>query len=292
MINRQLIKQRLKETVGTTPYSRFAEKADIPTSTFSRAYKGSEILNYEHLFKLREAYGVSVGWLLGMEDKHYTELPINGFASCGLAQGWFTEEKFSKTTLIPYFLAKPGDFGVYAKGESMVPVGINPGSLCIVSTSKPVEVGKAVMVRANYYRKNKNEPMATIKVLESETESSYFLKGWFPAENDLPATSFIDERPKDAVTFIAPVTNVIDTEIVSAQPESSEKTLYSKDIIGMCLDVLDDIRGTVDSEKYLEIFDYLYRKIANSEDPDLNTVADIVRMMAGIPQKSGLPSKK
>ena len=79
-----------------------------------------------------------------------SDLPIRGFASCGVAQGWFVEEKHPKTVFVPSAFAMPSCFGILAKGDSMIPAGIESGDLCIVDSGRPVECGKPVMVRAGF----------------------------------------------------------------------------------------------------------------------------------------------
>ena len=279
VLNRAIIQKHLQETVGQTPISRFAKETGIPLSTLSRAYNGTDVLNLEHLEKIHRRFGTSVAWLLDLDGESFSELPILGFASCGVAQGWFTEEKFSKTVLIPASFANDGAFGVYAKGDSMIPSGIESGDLCVVDSSKPVEIGKPVMVRADWFYKGKNTPMATIKVLESENESSYFLKGWFPAQDGLPATVFIDERPKTAVTFIAPVVKVVKNAKATDDSPSSDSVPYDKNVLALCFEALKPVFADLESEKFTSILDCLYRKVLKSGDKDLSAVSEIVKLL-------------
>ena len=152
-MNRTAIQSRLREIVGKMPLSRFAKESGIPLSTLSRAYNGAEILNLEHMHKICVRFGVPLTWLLAEDDGELSELPILGFASCGLAQGWFVEENHPRTALVHACFANSDCFGVLAKGDSMVPAGIESGDLCIIDSSKPVECGKPVMVRADWFYK-------------------------------------------------------------------------------------------------------------------------------------------
>ena len=279
VLNRAIIQKHLQKTVGQTPLSRFAKETGIPLSTLSRAYNGTDVLNLEHLEKIHRRFGTSVAWLLDLDGETLTELPILGFASCGVAQGWFAEEKFSKTVLIPASFANDGAFGVYAKGDSMIPSGIESGDLCIIDSSKPVECGKTVMVRADWFYKGKNTPMATIKVLESENESSYFLKGWFPAQDGLPATFFIDERPKTAITFIAPVVKVVKGGKTVNDSASSDSLPYDKDVLALCFDALKPVFMDLESEKFTSILDCLYRKVMVSGEKDMTILTEIVKLL-------------
>lgn len=279
MLNRAIIQKHLQETVGKTPLSRFAKETGIPLSTLSRAYNGTDVLNLEHLEKIHRRFGTSVAWLLDLDGEALAELPIRGFASCGVAQGWFTEEKFSKTVLLPASFANDGAFGVYAKGDSMIPAGIESGDLCVIDSSKPVERGAAVMVRADWFYKGRNTPMATIKVLESETESSYFLKGWFPAQDGLPATSFIDERPKSAITFIAPVVKVVKAGKTRNDSADAASIPYDKNVLALCFDALRPVFMDLESEKFTSILDCLYRKVMISGEKDLSAITEIVKLL-------------
>lgn len=254
VLNRAIIQKHLQETVGQTPLSRFAKETGIPLSTLSRAYNGTDVLNLEHLEKIHRRFGTSVAWLLDLDGETLTELPILGFASCGA-------------------------FGVYAKGDSMIPSGIESGDLCIIDSSKPVECGKPVMVRADWFYKGKNTPMATIKVLESENESSYFLKGWFPAQDGLPATFFIDERPKTAITFIAPVVKVVKGGKTVNDSASSDSLPYDKDVLALCFDALKPVFMDLESEKFTSILDCLYRKVMVSGEKDMTILTEIVKLL-------------
>ncbi len=279
VLNRAIIQKHLQKTVGKMPLSRFAKETGIPLSTLSRAYNGTDVLNLEHLEKIHRRFGTSVAWLLDLDGDALAGLPIRGFASCGVAQGWFTEENFSKTVLVPASFAGRGAFGVYAKGDSMIPAGIESGDLCIVDSSQAVEYGSAVMVRADWFYKGKNTPMATIKILESENESSYFLKGWFPAQDGLPATSFMDERPKTAITFIAPVVKVVKAGENGADTADSDSIPYDKNVLALCFDALKPVYMDLESEKFTSILDCLYRKVMISGKTDVDTVAEIVKLL-------------
>lgn len=279
MLNRTAIQSRLREIVGKMPLSRFAKESGIPLSTLSRAYNGAEILNLEHMHKICVRFGVPLTWLLAEDGGELSELPILGFASCGLAQGWFVEENHPRTALVHACFANSDCFGVLAKGDSMVPAGIESGDLCIIDSSKPVECGKPVMVRADWFYKGKNTPMATIKILESESESAYFLKGWFSARDGLPATSFIDERPKSAITFIAPVIRVVKVRSEQSRQIDSESILYDKEVLALCFEALKPVFTDLESEKFTSILDCLYRKVLKSGEKDLSVVAEIVKLL-------------
>lgn len=135
------------------------------------------------------------------------------------------------------------------------------------------------MVRADWFYKGKNTPMATIKVLESENESSYFLKGWFPAQDGLPATFFIDERPKTAITFIAPVVKVVKGGKTVNDSASSDSLPYDKDVLALCFDALKPVFMDLESEKFTSILDCLYRKVMVSGEKDMTILTEIVKLL-------------
>ena len=276
MLNRTAIQSRLREIVGKMPLSKFAKETGIPLSTLSRAYNGTEILNLDHMHKICDRFGVPLMTLLAQDDGVLSELPIRGFASCGVAQGWFVEEKHPKTVFVPSAFAMPSCFGILAKGDSMIPAGIESGDLCIVDSGRPVECGKPVMVRADWFYKGKNTPMAAIKILESETESSYFLKGWFSAQDGLPATSFTDERPKSAVTFIAPVVKAVK---IRNERNDSDSIPYNKDVLALCFEALKPVFMDLESEKFTSILDCLYQKVLKSGEKDLSVITEIVKLL-------------
>lgn len=132
MLNRTAIQSRLREIVGKMPLSKFAKETGIPLSTLSRAYNGTEILNLDHMHKICDRFGVPLMTLLAQDDGVLSELPIRGFASCGVAQGWFVEEKHPKTVFVPSAFAMPSCFGILAKGDSMIPAGIE-SVICALS---------------------------------------------------------------------------------------------------------------------------------------------------------------
>lgn len=273
MIDIRLFSERLREIVGTDGATRFARDVGIPDSTFSRAFNGKEVLNWEHLERIERTKGVSPAWLLGLADK-CSELPLNGFASCGLAQGWFSEQKTGQTVLIADYDPRPGDFAVYAKGESMVPAGIENGALCIVSPSSPIRAGKPVFVRAEFYNKGERQEIGTVKLFDSEDADSYRLSGWLPPADGPRQTSFCDIRPKSAVLFIAPVVRTYN--IAKAPLKCSDPVPYNKEAVGICLNLLKPYYGKTNNERLTALFDSLYRKIQDSEPADWRTVAEMI----------------
>lgn len=231
------------------------------------------------MHKICARFNVPLTFLLAEDADELSELPILGFASCGLAQGWFVEENHPRTALVHACFANSDCFGVLAKGDSMGPAGIESGDLCVIDSSKPVEPGKPVMVRADWFYKGKNTPTATIKILESESESAYFLKGWFPVRDGLPAASFIDERPKSAVTFIAPVVKVVKVRSEQGKQTDSESILYNKDVLALCFEALKPVFADLEAEKFTSILDCLYRKVLKSGEKDLSAVSEIVKLL-------------
>ena len=273
MIDSRLFSERLREIVGTEAATRFAKEVGIPDSTFSRAFNGKEILNWEHLERIERIKGVSPAWLLGLTDK-CSELPLNGFASCGLAQGWFSEQETGGTVLIADYDPRPDDFAVYAKGESMRPAGIENGALCIVAPSSPIRTGKPVFVRAEFFNKGKRQEIGSIKLLDSDDSDSFRLRGWLPAVGETGQSPFFDIRPKSAVLFIAPVVRVYN--IAKAPLNRSDSVPYNKRAVEICLNLLKPYYGGTNSDRLATLFDILYRKIQKSENVDWNTVAEIM----------------
>lgn len=72
-LNKQIIKDRLKETFNGDTQDRIAEKINLSQSTVSKLLSGVQVPTTDQLFDISEKYGVSVDWLLGRTNKKTTE---------------------------------------------------------------------------------------------------------------------------------------------------------------------------------------------------------------------------
>ena len=125
-------------------------------------------------------------------------IPNKGLARCGIT-GWYN--KFESEDLpAPANLDDPDAFYVNAIGHSMMPEGINPGTFCLVSPAKPVEIGDRVWIEDI-------QDTVSIKRLLDIDDKSYHLRGWLPPDKG-KQTNFDDQRFFIGVKQIAPIISV------------------------------------------------------------------------------------
>jgi phage repressor protein C with HTH and peptisase S24 domain len=123
-------------------------------------------------------------------------LPLKGFAACSV-QGWGRPQPQDKSFPKPISVTDPGAFYVRAHGQSMIPEGIPPSALCVVSPSTFPQENDRVYVEEYGGR-------TAIKRLIRKTERALFLRGWLPIENG-KQTAFEEERPLAFITACHPI---------------------------------------------------------------------------------------
>lgn len=122
-----------------------------------------------------------------------------GMVACSI-QGWASELVELKQLPRPVWLKDDGAFWVAAVGSSMVPEGIDPGDLCLISPSRDPVAGERVFVA------DSNGTRA-IKRYLGKSGNVLRMRGWMP-EEDGGQKAFLEERPEHAVRAIYPVAAV------------------------------------------------------------------------------------
>ena len=200
---------------------------DISAAEASRRATGNHYLvrniknrdfnpNFENLNKLCKVLGLrfSISDGVNQSDANLVSLfsakstlPNRGLARCGIT-GWYN--KFESEDLpAPANLDDPDAFYVNAIGHSMVPEGINPGTYCLVSPAKPVEIGDRVWIEDT-------QNTVSIKRLLDIDDKSYHLRGWLPPDKG-KQTNFDDQRFIAGIKQIAPIVSVFNEKPVAGK---------------------------------------------------------------------------
>ncbi|MEM1077419.1 MAG: S24 family peptidase [Pseudomonadota bacterium] len=126
-------------------------------------------------------------------------LPHKGLAKCGI-NGWSKAQEVRDPLPAPSFVSDELAFYVTPTGQSMIPEGIPPAALCLVTPSKKPVAGDRVWIR------DKNGG-ATIKRLVEMRADRVLLRGWLPRENETQQ-SFDEERFLTFIEEIYPIAAV------------------------------------------------------------------------------------
>lgn len=255
--------QRLALLIGTEEPFRWAKRIGIPAGTFDRMWNKYDIPKHDHLCRIARGCNVSLDWLLlgeeGAGHGDYGVLPVIGLANCGIAQGWFNETAPDSSVLLPSFMVGENAFAVVCRGRSMVPAGIKDGNICVIRPDRPVESGKPALIRTKSFVKGREVSLATIKLFDSQDDSSVTLSGWLDPDETGYQSLFTEKRLKNCVTMIAPVENVLDVKV----PESAigDKTALDKDALVQSLEALRPLFAHLDSEKFAQTVLSVYDEV-------------------------------
>ena len=279
---------RLALLVGTEEPFRWAKRMGIPSATFARIWNNYDIPKHDHLCRIAQRCAVSLDWLLmgcgesSSSANSFSFVPLIGFASCGIAQGWFNETDLSNRVLLPSFMAEENAFAVLCHGKSMVPAGIENGSLCIVYPNRPVEMGKPVLIRTKSYIKGREVSLTTIKVFDSESEDSIVISGWLDPDETGVQSIFTEERSKKCVVFMAPVGNVLPIEMTDKNLEADSGV--DKEALILCLETLYSLYDKLDSQKFARAILFLYERIRQNGSPDMDTLRALIEIISQNPK--------
>src|SRR5215213_824245 len=118
---------RLSQIVDDESESSFARRAGIAKSGLNRLLKGGKP-TLDVLIAIANAAAVSVEWLATGAEARPQDVPVLGFAECGM-KGWYNEVALKVTAYSIAGLTSDA-FAVIAVGDSMRPAGIEQGFLC------------------------------------------------------------------------------------------------------------------------------------------------------------------
>ncbi|MCP5073941.1 MAG: LexA family transcriptional regulator [Rhodobacteraceae bacterium] len=143
-------------------------------------------------------------------------LPLQGFTSSN-PQGWGRSRPEGNRIAKPEGWNDRNAFYVRADGHSMIPEGIAPGQLCLVSPARPPKPGDHVWVKDKSGR-------TAIKMLVSLNEKDICLRGWLPEQNG-QQSPYDEHLLRDYVAELSAIVDVFDnTESLSrAQVEPDSK---------------------------------------------------------------------
>ncbi|MBR1778783.1 MAG: helix-turn-helix domain-containing protein [Alphaproteobacteria bacterium] len=284
MTKNEAFHQRLALLIGTEEPFRWAKRMGIPSATFARIWNNYDIPKHEHLCRIAQRCGVSLDWLLmgsgerSPSAESFFFMPLIGLANCGIAQGWFNESELLNRILLPSFMAEENAFAVLCRGHSMVPAGIEDGSVCVIYPNRPVEVGKPALIRTKTFVKGREISLATIKVFDSEDENSVSLSGWLDPDETGYQNLFTEKRLKNCITLMAPVGNILPVKMSDSTFKNTPD--IDKGILAECLDTLHSLYEHIDSQKFSESILFLYEKIRDKGRPDMETIAALVKIIS------------
>ena len=178
----------------------FARQCGLSLGAIQRYLKGGDPTR-RALIAMARAAGVSLNWLaLGVEEKQAPvsphSIPVMGFAECGL-RGWYSEVDWrgERPEFVP---TDPDAFAVIATGQSMVPVGIKPGHVCIVSPNADVERGDPVFIR-------RKDGTATIKTYVGHDENWVRIRGYLNPDETGAQEPYIEDQRQSNIVTMAPI---------------------------------------------------------------------------------------
>ena len=276
--------KRLELLVGTEEPFRWAKRMEIPAATFARIWNNYDIPKHEHLCRIAQKCNVSLDWLLMGENNEnsstasFSFLPLIGLANCGIAQGWFNETELLNQILLPSFMSEEKAFAVLCRGRSMVPAGIEDGNVCIVYPNRAVESGKPALIRTKGFVSGREVSLATVKMFDSQDETSVFLSGWLEPDENGTQSRFTEKRLKSCITQIAPVGKVLSVKM----PEESLKTTpeINEKILEECLETLHPLYEEMNSRKFSKLILLLYEKIKENGSPDMQTIRSLTEIIS------------
>lgn len=255
--------QRLALLIGMEEPFRWAKRIGIPAGTFDRMWNKYDIPKHDHLCRIARGCNVSLDWLLlgetGAGHGDYGVLPVIGLAGCGIAQGWFNETAPDSSVLLPSFMISENAFAVVCRGRSMVPAGIRDGNVCVIRPDRPVESGKPALIRTKSFVKGREVSLATIKLFDSQDDSSVTLSGWLDPDETGYQSLFTEKRLKNCITMIAPVENVLDVRV--QESPVGDKSALDKDALVQSLEVLQPLFSYLDSENFAETVTAVYDEV-------------------------------
>ncbi|AEP10360.1 LexA family protein [Micavibrio aeruginosavorus] len=177
-----------------------ARATGLSLGAIQRYLKGGEPTRGA-LIRLATAGNVSLDWLVygGMDEQSspaHNPVPVYGFAECGL-QGWYNPVRYKINATLDW--PDPELYAVVASGLSMVPEGIHPGHICIISPNTRAHTGDAVLIR-------RNDGASTIKRLVREDDTWVHVQGWLdPEKENAPQIPYTDQIKRSVIEQLAPV---------------------------------------------------------------------------------------
>jgi len=253
---------RLMSLIGTEEPFRFAKRVGIPNGTFARMLSTKSIPKQAHLCRIATVCGVSVDWLLlGTEktsENGESLLPVVGFASCGLTQGWFDEQKIRVVLPFPMKNVDKNAFAVICRGSSMVPEGISDGDVCVVSPSGVLQKGKPVFVRTKSTVRGKTVLLSSVKRFEGKGKGVVRLCGWLDPDENGCQDPFFEERTESVVKDLFPVVKIMKNEEVFGGAGGSDS--LRRDVLVACFDSLKPFLADGDSDHLAGLFQLFYQR--------------------------------
>lgn len=187
--------------------------------TLQNIERGKQRVNDEFVVKLITKFDVDPYWLfMGSKQtvpkpettrfhpqlsnlfSDASTLPLIGLASCSI-EGWGKKQPESMNLPMPTGLADTEAFYVRACGQSMIPEGIHPGDICLVTPQSEVFPGDRVWIKEVGGK-------TSIKRFVSFEDDGYLLRGWMPPADGMQKS--FDEIRMANHSEIQPIEAVFD----------------------------------------------------------------------------------
>lgn len=185
---------RLLEITGAGSDSALARILGIKAPSVAAARKRGQ-MPVGWIEKIAEEFGANANWLLFGEGPRlvaevfarpalpqesgppYRELPVLGFASCGMNRGWYRVDRMALTLPSPMPNASAGSFAIAALGYSMAPAGIKPNFVLYCDPEVRAEVGEFIYIE-------RRDGQAAVKILRERTDEWLTIEGWLDPDED------------------------------------------------------------------------------------------------------------
>lgn len=186
---------RLRQVIGDESETSFSKRAGIAKSGLNRILRGGTP-TLDVLIAIAETADVSIDWLATGHSHVEADIPVLGFAECGM-KGWYNEVALKVSA---YRIPELGSetFAVIAVGDSMRPAGIEQGFLCYCDPQN-----KPAHLDAVYLRRK--DGSSSLKIYGGEEEGWLKLQGWLKPDASGVQAPYIDNLKRDLITQIAPV---------------------------------------------------------------------------------------
>ncbi len=180
-----------------------SERTGISLRAIAKYRGGESEPSRVNLLAIAEATKSDVGWLVSGQDVEkipYINMPeqtikMVGFASCSI-RGWGKQTDMEQD--FTFNIPDPNAYGVVAVGNSMLPMGIRQGAICIISPNSTVNKNDIVYVE-------RQDGTASIKKFISRDQNSVTLQGWLEPEEEEKQKPYTDRLSLSIIKSIHPV---------------------------------------------------------------------------------------
>ena len=140
-----------------------------------------------------------------------------------------------------------------------------------------LDPGKPALIRTKTFVKGREVSLATIKIFDSEDKDSVSLSGWLDPDETGYQSLFMEKRLKNAITFMAPVGNILPVKMSengSASIQDIDEMLLTE-----CLETLHPLYKQTESSAFAKAILFLYEKMKSKGCIDAGSLHSLVNMI-------------